>query len=135
MSHIATGLYKPYFGLYKQRFVRTLDNFLKHSIHYYSNLHIKLYFSFHDPTSGHLTFRATQKMSLSGAVLVSHYMFSTPLDWTHLESSVGLAVVKSLDDVASLKPEPSISLWSQCSQVSATVIIPFESDGLVEIRA
>jgi hypothetical protein len=26
----ATGLYKPHFGLYKQRFVHTLDNFIKH---------------------------------------------------------------------------------------------------------
>jgi hypothetical protein len=41
--------------------------------------------------------------------LVSYYEFSTPLVWTHPESSVGLAVTKCLDNIAGLKPELLIS--------------------------
>ena len=40
---------------------------------------------------------------------MSHYALSTPLAWTHPESSIGFAAAENLDDAAGLKPEPSIS--------------------------
>jgi hypothetical protein len=54
------SLYKPYFGLYKQRFSRSLDSFsLSFSIYSCFDLY-KLYLSFFDHrTTSHLTFPVT----------------------------------------------------------------------------
>jgi hypothetical protein len=54
------SLYKPYFGLYKQRFSRSLDSFFKLSIYSFDSTIYKLYFSSPDHlTCGHLTQIAT----------------------------------------------------------------------------